>query len=73
MLVKVNFPDSSMKAVEVLSCTTGKDFVEAICKRLDLTHPEEYAIYLTSQGKGLIFFFSFFFFSFLWLDFFNEK
>lgn len=51
LFVKVIFPDDSVKAVEILSSTTGKEFTDSICARLGLDHPEEFSLFVSTKGK----------------------
>lgn len=49
LFVKVVFPDDAVKTFEVNSATLGKEFVDIICNKIRVDHPEDYAVYLQFQ------------------------
>ena len=51
LFVKPIFPDDSVKTFEVHSATTMKDLIDSICTKLNLEHPEDFALYLSHQDK----------------------
>jgi len=52
LFVKVVFPDSSVKAIEIHSATTGKELNDNICKKFGLENPEEYTVTYTVGSKA---------------------
>jgi len=52
LFIRITFPDETQKPMEVWPCTTAKDVVLTVCRRLELKSTEQYALFSESHNHS---------------------